>query len=292
MIKRILLFSLSLLFMLTSKLFAETIYLKKGDTLVGKILKYEKDVILIESIEDHGVHAINKANIYLINFDSSSDQRYLTHKKNMAANILYLKNGEVLKGKITEFNSESVTIESTKGQGVLQIPNSEVNMITSIDTLVEMSQREGIGYVTHKSTLSGQGGPASYRSDMLSYKFYLDDEIFNEFLFAFGSSRYNNNNLKVMALDYRMGLIFQKYQNILLYYGAEVGYMTLTDDANNISGSGINLGGFLGAEMFFTSLPNFGFSAEIGISSRKVGNYQSLELSTSSFPALSAHYYF
>ena len=278
--------------MVGGKVFAETIFMKKGDPVIGKILKYDKDTITIESIKDHGVLQIRKSQIYLINFDSSSDVRYKKHKKNLAANVVYLKNGEVLIGKITQYNSEFLTIESLKGQGVLQLPNSEVNMITSMDTQVEMGQRSGIGYLSHKSTLSGQGGPAAYQSDMLSYKTYLSEELFSDILFAFGNANYGGNALKVMALDYRMGLVFEKYRNVLLYYGGSVGYMTITDDANGSSGSGVTMGGFVGAEMFFTAMPNFGFSGELGMTSRKIGNYSSLELSTSAFPALSVRYYF
>ncbi|MDX2471462.1 MAG: hypothetical protein QNL04_12890 [SAR324 cluster bacterium] len=292
MIRRILLFLLALLFMMTGKLFAETIFMKKGDPIIGKILKYDKDTITIESIKDHGILQIRKSEIYLINFDSSSDIRYKKHKKNLAANIVYLKNGEILMGKITQYNSEFLTIESLKGQGVLQLPNSEVNMITSMDTQVEMGQRSGIGYMSHKSTLSSQGGPSSYQSDMLSYKTYLSEELFSDMLFAFGSASYGSESLKVLAFDYRMGLIFEKYRNVMLYYGGSVGYMSITDTANGISGSGITLGGFVGAEMFFTSMPNFGFSGEVGMTSKNVGNYSSLELSTSAFPALSVRYYF
>ncbi len=292
MIKRSLLFCFAFFFMLASKLFAETIYLKQGEIVIGKILKYDKDTILVESIRDHGVHEIRKTDIYLVNFDSSSEAAFTEHKKKLAANVVYLKNGEILMGKITQFNAETLTIESMKGQGVLQIPNSEVNMITSMDTIVDMSQRTGVGYVSHKSTLSGQGGPAAYQSDMLSYKMYLEEDLFSNVLFAFGSANYDGKALKVLALDYRMGMIAQRFRNVLVYYGGSVGYMQITDDINNVSGQGFTFGGFAGAEMFFTSLPNFGFAGEVGVSSKKIGEYSSFDISTSTFPALSVHYYF
>jgi len=292
MTKRILLFVFALVFMLTGRLFAETIYLKTGTSMVGKILKYEKDYVIVESVKDHGVHRISKKDVFLINFDSSSEVEYKDHKKEIGSNTVYLKNGEIIYGKITQYNSDFLTLESLKGQGVLQIPSEDINMITTRDTLVDMSMRTGIGYVSHKSTLSGQGGPAAYQSDMLSYREYLDKDLFMDLLFAFGNARYDDNTLNVMSLDVRGGLIFQKYRNLQLYYGGAFGWMTITDDANSINGSGFSYGAFTGGEIFFTSMPNLGFSAEIGISKRQIGDYEAFDVSTSTFPTLSAHYYF
>ncbi|MDT8447939.1 MAG: hypothetical protein RRB13_13690 [bacterium] len=291
MIRRSLLV-LVLLFWTLGTLFAETIYLKNGQTLVGKILKYNPQSITVQAIGDQQEREIRKDDIYLINFDSNSEQRYIEFKKQMAANVVYLKNGEVIIGRITNYNPEFITIESLRGQGVLQMPTSEVNMITTQDTVVNMNQRTGVGYVQKKSTLNSNSGPATYTSDQLSYKFFLDERLFGNILIAFGSSVSNGNALKVFAADYRMGYIFDRYRNVNLYYGGSGGLLQVTDDANGVSGSGISLSGFLGAEIFFASLPNFGFSGEIGAGYRKAGEYTSTDLSASAFPTFSVHYYF
>lgn len=291
MIKKSLL-TLCLVFWALGNLFAETIYLKNGKTLIGKILKYSAQTITVQAVGDHQEREILKDDIYLINFDVNSEQRYIEFKKQMAANVVYLKNGEVIIGRITQYNPEFITIESLKGQGVLQMPTSEVNMITTQDTIVDMNQRTGIGYVQKKSTLNSNDGPASYTSDQLSYKFFLDEQMFGQMLVAFGSSVSNGNALKVLAMDYRMGVIFDQYKNVQLYYGGSAGILQVTDDKNGVSGSGISLSGFLGAEMFFPSLPNFGFSGEVGVGYRKAGSYTSTDLSASAFPTFSIHYYF
>jgi len=291
MIRRSLLTWLLLLFT-GSTLFAETIYLKNGTTVIGKILKYSAQSITVQAIGDQQEREILKSEIYLVNFDHNSEKRYIEFKKKLAANVVYLKNGEVIIGRITQYNPDFITIESLTGQGVLQMPTAEINMITTQDTVVDMNQRTGIGYVQKKSTLNSSGGPASYTSDQLSYKFFLDEKMFGDILVAFGSSVSNGSALSVFAADYRMGEVFDRYKNIQLYYGASAGILQVTDDKAGVSGSGISLSGFLGAEMFFTSLPNFGFSGEIGVGYRKAGSYTSTDLSASAFPTFSVHYYF
>ena len=68
--------------------------------------------------------------------------------------------------------------------------------------------------------------------------------------------------------------------------------MQIKDDTQNIDGTGTGYGAFIGAEIFFPSLPNFAFSGEIGYSTKKVDDYEATDLSISSFPAFSIHYYF
>jgi len=291
MIRRSILTGL-LILLTTSALFAETIYLKNGTTVIGKILKYSSQSLTVQAIGDQQEREILKSEIYLVNFDHNSEQRYIEFKKKLAANTVYLKNGEVIIGRITQYNPDFITIESLTGQGVLQMPTAEINMITTQDTVVDMNQRTGIGYVQKKSTLNSSSGPASYTSDQLSYKFFLDEKLFGNILVAFGSSVSNGNALRVFALDYRMGEVFDRYKNIQLYYGGSAGILQVTDDSAGVSGSGISLTGFVGAEMFFTSLPNFGFSGEIGAGYRKAGSYASTDLSASAFPTFSVHYYF
>ncbi|OGG96753.1 MAG: hypothetical protein A2508_06870 [Candidatus Lambdaproteobacteria bacterium RIFOXYD12_FULL_49_8] len=285
---------LTLLFCLISlsPLWAETIYLKNGQTIIGKVLKYKADSITVHAIGDHQEREINKDDIYLINFDVNSEQRYTDFKKQMAANVVYLKNGEVIIGRITSYNPDFITIESLKGTGILQMPTAEVNMITTQDTVVDMNQRTGIGYVQHKSTLNDSTGNITYTTDQFSYKSFLDEASFIDTLVAFGSRKNAGVKLQVLSLDLRYGMVFDHFKNTLLYYGGQVGFLQVTDDVNQVSGSGIGFGGFIGAEMFFTQLPNFGFATELGIGYKRAGDYTALDFSASSFPSFSMHYYF
>lgn len=291
MIRRSLL-ALLFIFWALGSLYAETIYLKNGQTLVGKILKYNPQSITVQAIGDHQEREIRKDDIYLINFDSNSEQRYIDFKKQMAANVVYLKNGEVIIGRITNYTPDFITIESLTGQGVLQMPTAEVNMITTRDTMVNMNQREGVGYVQKKSTLNSSAGSATYTSDQISYKSFLTEDTFINPLLAFGNSVANGQTLRVLAFDVRYGMIFERYKNVNLYYGGSVGYLQVTDDSESVSGSGYSFSGFLGAEMFFTALPNFGFSGEMGMGYRKAGDYESTDISASAFPTFSIHYYY
>ncbi|PCI27083.1 MAG: hypothetical protein COB67_09415, partial [SAR324 cluster bacterium] len=136
-------------------------------------------------------------------------------------------------------------------------------------------------------------GTNSYNFDQISYKLFLDENTFGEGQLAFANSTTKGKVLKVLAIDFRYGMVFQRVQNSLLYYGGSVGLLQVTDDANDVKGSGISFKAFLGVEMFFSALPNFGFSGELGVSRKEVGSdYSSFDFSTSTFPAFSVHYYF
>ena len=121
---------------------------------------------------------------------------------------------------------------------------------------------------------------------------FLESDLFLDVLLAFGDATYNDNKLKVFALDLKGGIIFDQTQNIFLYYGGSVGVLQITDDAGGVDGSGYSMRGFVGGEMFFPTLPNFGFSGEIGLGIKSVGDYKSTDISTSAFPTFGMHYYF
>lgn len=292
---RIFFLGLITLAMISDSLFAETVYLKNGETLVGEIVQYSGDTISIQTDDQDEIQQISTSQIQLVSFEDQLLGAGVKYRKKALpadASIIYLKNGEIVNGKITQYTTEFLTIESLSGHGVLQLPTAEVNMITSASSNMKMSQRRGIGYHQSKSTLTNQSNPTGYNSDQISYKFFLDDKTFGEGLLAFGNSSINGKKVNILAVDFRYGMLFRQFQNTLLYYGGSVGLLQVKDDINDVEGSGISLKGFLGAEMFFPALPNFGFSGELGISKQDAGDYESFSLSTSTFPAFSIHYYF
>ena len=284
-------FAALLALVLARQVQAETIHLKSGPHIKGKIIQSSSDSVTIEKEDDHSVLIINKEDIFLINFKSKEEEKADGTTKKSMVSVIYLRNGEIVKGIIKEYAEGKIVLESTNNMGSLNIPLEEINMITAADRNNSMNQRTGIGYKSHKSTLS-TGTPVTYNSDQLSYKFFLEENLFSDILFAFGSSTTPSNTQEVFAVDYRMGQVFDRFQNILLYYGGQVGYLTVTDTSAGVSGSGYTLGGFVGAEMFFNSMPNFGFAAELGLTMQTVGSSTFVDLSSSSFPALSVHYYF
>ncbi len=268
---------------------AAIIILENNDIIQGKITRYSKDTITIETEKE--TLELPTSNVRLIDYLSSA-QKYQQKEQMGNKFILYLKNGEIIEGIITQFTNEFLTIESPEGYGVLQIPISSVNFLTTGRSHIELNQRDAIGYSQKRSTLDSSSGLTSYASNQLSYKFFLNKEMFGNVLLAYGNVSYGNSKLQLLSMDYRMGLTFKRVQNILLYYGGSIGYIQIKDDTQNIEGTGTGYGAFIGAEIFFPSLPNFGFSGELGYSTKKVDDYESTDLSISSFPAFSIHYYF
>ncbi len=273
----------------TTGVLAEIIILENDTVIQGKITQYGKDSLTLET--PAGVEDIPISKIRLIDYLSTA-KKYQQLDSGVNKFILYLKNGEIVEGVITQFTNEFLTIDSPKGYGVLQIPISSVNFITSERSHIDLNQRDGIGYSQKRSTLNASSGLSTYSSNQISYKFFIDKEVFGNILLAYGTASYGGDKLQVLSLDYRMGMIFKRMQNIVLYYGGSVGYLQIDDDSKDIEGSGTGFGAFAGAEIFFQSLPNFGFAGEIGVGMQKAGDYEATDLSISSFPSFSIHYYF
>jgi hypothetical protein len=268
---------------------AEIVILENNDIVQGKIIRYAKETITLETATDTLEIPISK--VRLIDYFSSA-QKYQQLEQTGNRFLIYLKNGEIIEGIITQFTNEFLTIESPEGYGVLQIPISSVNFLTAGKSHIELNQRDAIGYFQRRSTLDSSSGLTSYSSNQLSYKFFLSKEMFGNVLLAYGNTSHNGEKLQLLSVDYRMGLVFKRIQNILVYYGGSIGYMQIKDDSQNIEGTGTGYGAFIGAELFFPSLPNFGFAGELGYNTKKADDYESTDLSISSFPAFSIHYYF
>ncbi|MFH2133097.1 MAG: hypothetical protein ABIK68_22180 [bacterium] len=263
--------------------------MENEEVIQGKITQYGRNSITLET--DSGTKEIPIADIHLIDYlGSIKDYQKDISRPNVFT--IYLKNGEIIEGTITQFSNDFIIVESAAGHGVLQLPTASVNFITSLKSRMKMDQRNGFGYVQKKSTLNSESGITNYGSDQLSYKMFFDNDLFGNVLLAYGNASYAGRELQIFAVDYRMGFIFDQIQNISLYYGGSIGYLQINDDRNGISGTGTSFGAFIGAEMFFSALPNFGFSGEIGYRIQKAGNYDASDLSLSTFPSFSVHYYF
>ncbi|MBU2515445.1 porin family protein [bacterium] len=288
-LSKIIIFALFILGIFCITVSAEIIILVDDEIIQGKITQYTKEAIVVETETE--TKEIPTSRIRLVDY-LSTPQKYQQKDETSNKFILYLKNGEIIEGIITQFTNEFLTIESPEGYGVLQIPISSVNFLTTGKSHIELNQRDAIGYVQRRSTLDTSAGMTTYTSNQISYKFFISKSLFGNILLAYGNASYNGDKLQLLALDYRMGKTFKTVQNIVLYYGGSIGYMQVKDDSNGIDGSGTGYGVFVGAEMFFNSLPNFGFSGEIGYSTKTADEYKSSDLSISSFPAFSVHYYF
>ena len=272
--------------LLATSSFADSVLLENEETVQGRIISATNEIITIETNSGQ-VLELPTSKIKLINYGAGT-----APPPGPVSFVVYLESGEIIQGKITQFTDDFVTVESKEGYGVLQIPTSKVNYITSSRVNIDLSQRNGIGYVQRQSTLSSPSGISSYSSNQLSYKFFLEENLFGNIMLAYGNATYGSSKIQVLSADYKMGLIFRKMQNMLLYYGGSLGYIQIKDDSTNVDGSGTGYSAFAGAEIFFPSLPNFGFSAEIGYGMKTAGDYSSADLSISTFPAFSIHYYY
>ncbi|PCI21905.1 MAG: hypothetical protein COB67_13715, partial [SAR324 cluster bacterium] len=141
------------MFLYTS-LSAESIFLKNGERLDGKIIQVGEDTVTIQLSQGGGPQNIPTEQINLITYASTMLQGVKIGMETGQASFIYLKNGEIVKGRITQYTSQFLTLESLSGHGVLQIPTNEVNMITSTQSQMKMNQRKGIGYQQSKSTLT------------------------------------------------------------------------------------------------------------------------------------------
>ena len=271
---------------------AEVVYInfEDGRVLTARMLALDAETVTIQPLEGGPPEFIRKSEIKSFVFYASEDVRAAGRRE--TGWNLYLRNGEMIEGNITQFAEDYIAIESLSGSGALQLPTNEIKMITSKNTRLQMDRRVGIGYVQNKSTLNATKGPFSYNSDYVSYRFFLSDETFGNLLFAYGRASHGKNKLEILTLDYKMGFVMKRVQNTLLYWAASGGYIVVNDTENDVDGSGFSTRAMLGMEIFFNSIPNFGFSGEVGIGYKKVGDYEVTDLSTSNFPSFSIHYYF
>lgn len=276
---------------------AEVIFLKSGIKKQGKIIEYSNDFVTIELFEEDKIEKIPIANINLVTYERFTEKQFGIGYENMnkqkGAVDIYLRNGEVIEGKITQYTSEFVTVESISGHGHLQLPTVEISTITTKGHNIELNQREGIGYMQQKNTVSSSNSSYLSNMDQISYKFFMTRNTFGNILLSYANSDDDGQKLQVMGISYRLGRIFKKYQDTILYYGGSMGYLSVKDDENDIDGSGYSIRGFVGGEMFFKTLPNIGLAAEIGLGRTDLGSdYKATEVTHSSFPTFIIHYYF
>jgi len=208
--------------------------------------------------------------------------------------VVHLKGGESLQGKIVSLDEQSISLESDRGFGVIHIQKADIVMVEFDKVRRDPSGTFGVGYF-HRSTANGAGGTVEYGTDALSLKYWIDEVNAAEFQAGFFSSaRGSSKKLAVFSMDGRYSRVFKRDANLDLYWGASAGYLSVTDSTQNppIDGTGRSFRVFLGGEMFFSTLPNLGISAEVGIGSQVVGDYTITNISTTTFPTLSMRYYF
>lgn len=212
-----------------------------------------------------------------------------------SAETVHLNTGESLQGRIVRVDAETISLESDRGFGVIQIARSDITLIEFDAAKRDLTRFMGVGYY-HRATPSSVGAQAAeYGVDALALKFWLDTETAAEVLVGFYSADDANGTLfRVFSLDGRYSKVFQRRGLLDIYYGGSLGYMNVSDHTlgRNLDATGFGLRGFLGAEIFFASLPNLGISAELSLGTQTVGGAGVTNLSATTFPALSMRYYY
>jgi hypothetical protein len=223
---------------------------------------------------------------------------------------IHLKGGETIKGRIIGITNETITIESEKGYGVLQVPLKDVLLIEYQDESRDPSRTIGFGYHHRSAPVTGSSAAAEYAVDAISLKYWLDrtDSIDVQFGF-FSTTDDGSKLLEIFSLDLRYAHVFKRQAELDLYYGASIGYLQVEDrtglrlvdrdqdgdrelEPTVVDDSGFSIRAFLGVEIFFVTLPNLGIAAEVGIGTQQVGERTTTSVSTSSFPSFSVRYYF
>ena len=74
------------------------------------------------------------------------------------AETIHLKGGERIKGRIIGITADTITIESEKGYGVLQVPRKDVLLIEYEDDSRDPSRTIGFGYQHRSAPVTGPGG--------------------------------------------------------------------------------------------------------------------------------------
>ena len=214
----------------------------------------------------------------------------------LRAEVIHLNSGESIQGRIIRVDEQSVTIESDKGFGTLQINRGEINLIEfgSLETR-DYTHRLGLGYF-HRNAAPGNGiAGMEYGVDALSVKFWLAERDAVDVLLGFYSaSQAGQKTLEVFSLELRYLKVFSRRANLDLYWGGGLGLLNVTDNTqgSDWSGTGSSARVFLGMEIFLATLPNVGLSAELGLASQAVGDRSVTNISTSSFPTFSMRYYY
>lgn len=208
---------------------------------------------------------------------------------------VHLSSGEIINGRIVGVEEDIISIESERGFGVLQIRKADITLIEYDKAKRNPDNTIGIGYL-HRTNPNNAGGTAvEYGVDALSLKFWVSQESSLDFLIGFFSSDTGGTtDFEVFSFDVRLATVFKRQSQLDLYWGAGAGFLSVTDNtgATPIEDNGQTLSLFVGAELFFVTIPNLGISGEIGLVTQSVGERTTTNLSSATFPAFSIRYYF
>ena len=215
------------------------------------------------------------------------------------AEVIYLSNGEIVRGRIVKVDDQTVSVESEKGYGTFQVNKSDIALIEYDTKKREPARSMGLGYFVRAAPQAVSPGTSEYGVDALSFKYWLTNNDSAEIQVGFYSSRMGSQAvLEVFSLDVRYAQVLQRRASLDIYWGGSVGYLAVTDNSlsalsvTGLDSTGTRIRAFLGAEMFLPMLPGLGISAEVGLGTQSVGSQTVVNFSAATFPNFAVRYYF
>lgn len=140
------------------------------------------------------------------------------------------------------------------------------------------ADRIGIGFNSQISNLN---------LNSLSARYWMSNGIGIQGLLGFNFGNREN----VFDLGAKIMTKVKEEENIYLYAGGLLG-LEYDKPEGRSSDTNWSLGGFGGYEFFFKELPNLGFSVEIGLRYKTVGDNSSFGTTADLFNVVGIHYYF
>lgn len=209
------------------------------------------------------------------------------------AETVHLTTGEIIKGKIVRVEEETISIESDKGFGTIQVKRTDILLIEFPESQRDFSRLFGVGYYHRSVPASVAYQAVEYGMDAFSMKMWINQFSSIDLMLGFYSADTSTSTtFQVLSLDVRFATVFERRANLDLYYGVSAGLLSVTDSSRGVDDTGISLRGFLGVELFFSTLPSLGISSEVSFGTQTVGDSSVTNISTSTFPAFSIRYYF
>ncbi len=222
----------------------------------------------------------------------------ITLSSSLFADSIFLKNGEVIKGKIIEVNGEVITISSELGYGEINILREQIIAVTFPEnTKVDLARRYGLGYLS-KTPATSSNDRYYYRVNQVSFRTYPNTNYFLDFLFGYSSGKVTNittntsSDFSVMQTDIRLAYVLSRLSQLSTYTGVGVGYLYWKDPLLGTNEGGVEGQFFVGIEVSFEVLPSLGFSGELSVNFQKSKSLDRQDLAITALPTLAVHYYF
>lgn len=203
------------------------------------------------------------------------------------AAIIHLNSGESLSGRIQSMDDQTLSLESDRGFGVLQIDKADIRLIEFDGNRRDLSRKFGLGYY-YRAPVSKEFSVSS-----ASIKYWLNNSDAVDMQIGYAGTADDGTKLEeIFHLEMRFSRVMIQEGNHDIYYGGGLGFISVTDEESKTDDTGLSFQAMLGIEFFFINYPNLGISAELGVTNQTVGDRKSIGLFSSGFPTMAARYYF